>query len=231
MKTIAIAIDGHSSCGKSTLAQDLASKLNFTYIDSGAMYRAVTYFFLKNKIDYSKTEKIEALLEDLNLSFEKKMGGQQDILLNGENISREIRSREVNEHVSPVATISEVRRFLVEKQRGFRTEHGIVMDGRDIGTVVFPNAELKLFLTANIDVRAQRRFLELQQNNRPLDLQIVKQNLKERDRIDSTRQDSPLTIAQDAVVLDTSHLDKKEQFLMIYVLALCRMDALNQLNL
>ncbi len=195
------------------------------------MYRAVTYYFLQNDIDYTNNNDLDSILGQINIRFEKKEDGGQNIFLNEKNISTEIRSKQVNDHVSPVATISKVRRFLVEQQRGFRTNQGIVMDGRDIGTVVFPNAELKLFLKANIDVRTIRRFLELQENKLPLDYETVKSNLQKRDLIDSSREDSPLTIAENAIVFDTSYLSKKEQFLMIYVLALSRINGPDQINL
>lgn len=208
VRGLTIAIDGFSSCGKSTLAKDLANKLGYAYIDSGAMYRAVTLYLLKNEINIDKDN--HALFEALDhIAIRFTPDGQ--VLLNEVDISKAIRRPEVSAVVSEVAAISEVRRKLVILQQAYGVEGGIVMDGRDIGTVVFPQADLKIFLTADVDIRAKRRFDELQNRGTPMDLELVKKNLKHRDHIDSTREDSPLTQAPDAILLDNSHLDRVEQ--------------------
>lgn len=212
---IIIAIDGHSSCGKSTLAKQMAQKLEYVYVDSGAMYRAVTLYAIQNnyiKNGAPDTEALIAALPLINLSFELNADKLPEILLNGVNVEKEIRSMEVSGMVSPVSTISAVRRFLVIQQRAIATQKGVVMDGRDIGTVVFPNAELKIFLTASAEVRAQRRFDELIEKGTPASYADVLANLQERDFIDSNRDDSPLKQADDAILLDNSNLTRQEQF-------------------
>jgi len=209
-KPIIIAIDGLSSCGKSTLARDLAKALGYTYIDTGAMYRALTWYMLAHRL--SPPMLIQSL-PDIKLEFKTGQNGTNNILVNGIDITDEIRSKEVNEQVSQVSTLPEVRHFLVEQQRQMGIEKGIVMDGRDIGTVVFPEAEVKLFLTADSKVRAQRRHLENKQKGLPISYEEVLDNLLYRDRIDSTRAISPLKKAKDAIVLDTTHLTSKEQLL------------------
>lgn len=203
-----IAIDGHSSCGKSTLARDLAKELAYTYIDSGAMYRAVTLFFLRDEVDYSQISKVENALENIDISW-----AENHILLNGEDVESLIRKPEVAEHVSPVAAISKVRSKLVDLQRSYGLHSNVVMDGRDIGTVVFPDADFKFFVTASIEERTKRRYLELKQKGMELSFSEVRTNLSERDRIDSTREDSPLRQADDAIVLDTTHLTRQEQMM------------------
>jgi cytidylate kinase len=207
---ITIAIDGFSSCGKSTLARDLAKVLGYAYVDSGAMYRAVTLYFLKNKIDYSDPDAVRRALPQIKIQFKLKDNGNRTFL-NGEDVEEQIRTMEVSQHVSPVAAISEVRKAMVAQQQAMGQEKGIVMDGRDIGTVVFPDAELKIFLTASETVRCQRRFEELQQKGWDITPKEVKKNLAERDHIDSSRADSPLKQAEDAVVVDNSLLTPQEQ--------------------
>lgn len=211
---ITIAIDGHSSCGKSTLARDLAETLNYLYVDSGAMYRAVTLHFLNNKVDINIGMEVKDALHDIQLTFDDK----QHIYLNGTDVSEAIRRPEVSALVSEVAALSPVRRKLVAIQRQLRDERGIVMDGRDIGTVVFPDAELKIFLTANEETRAKRRYEELKAKGIESTLEQVKSNLAHRDHIDSTREDSPLKMASDAILVDNSTLTRKSQ--LAYVLTL-----------
>ena len=219
-KQVIIAIDGFSSCGKSTLAKDLAADLKFTYLDSGAMYRAVTLYFLDNSIDYNDEIAVKNALPDINISFENQTNRT---LLNGLDVESEIRSMRVSDQVSPVATNSEIRKFLVEQQRQMGQLGNIVMDGRDIGTVVFPNAELKIFLTASVDVRTERRWEELERKGQSIDREKVHENLLKRDHIDSNRADSPLSQAADAVLLDNSNLSRKEQIAMVLALAKVRM--------
>ena len=215
MNKIVIAIDGFSSTGKSTIAKRLAKQLNYIYVDTGAMYRAVTYFALKN--DFIKNKKLdsEALissLQDINISFKfNDELGFAEVYLNGENIESEIRTLEVSSYVSPVATLSQVRRKLVEQQQLMGKGKGIVMDGRDIGTVVLPDAELKIFMTASVETRAKRRFKELLECEHNLSYDKVLENVITRDRIDSTREDSPLVIADNAIEIDNSDLNIEEQ--------------------
>jgi cytidylate kinase len=218
---ITIAIDGFSSCGKSTLAKDLALKLHYRYIDSGAMYRAVTLHFLRNQIDIENNQAVLESLGELNIDF-RHVQDEQCTYLNGQNVEREIRDKKVTAFVSPVAAISEVRRFLVRQQQAFEKSNGIVMDGRDIGTVVYPNAELKLFLQADPEVRTSRRFSELQTRGFQTTRDKVEENLRNRDHIDSTRKDSPLTMAKDAVLIDNTNLTRQEQLNMVFALATCR---------
>ncbi|WP_436515680.1 (d)CMP kinase [Ekhidna sp. To15] len=210
---IVIAIDGYSGTGKSSTAKQVASRLGYTYIDSGAMYRAVTYFFLANNIDFKKIDIAESL-KNCTINFEGP-----SIYLNGECIDHEIRTMEVNQNVSAVSTISEVRTKLVEQQREMGQKKGVVMDGRDIGTVVFPNAELKVFMTADTDIRAERRRKELEKKGIHESIEGIKSNLIERDKIDSSREDSPLKMASDAKEIDTSHLTLDEQINKIIVMA------------
>lgn len=210
MKKITIAIDGHSSCGKSTLAKALSQALNYIYVDSGAMYRAVTYYFLENKIDLESNQAVTEALDKIEIRFKKDDRGMRT-LLNGEDVENQIREMRVSEMVSPVATISAVRKELVRQQRQLGKEKGIVMDGRDIGTVVFKDAELKIFLTADPEIRVQRRYDELQAKGQKVDSETVKANLLERDHIDSTREDSPLRQAPDAVVINNTLLTPQQQ--------------------
>lgn len=213
-KKLVIAIDGYSSCGKSTLAKELASSLNYIFIDSGAMYRAVTLFCLRKglvKGDFLDKESILKSLDQIQLDFALDENRDKVILLNGENCEEEIRKSYVASVVSKIAEIKEVREKLVEEQQRMGEKGGIVMDGRDIGTVVFPKAEIKIFVTASIEVRTERRLLELQQKGIQTTKQEVQDNLIERDFIDSNRKESPLRQAEDAIVLDNSTLTRKEQ--------------------
>ncbi|MBP9186881.1 MAG: (d)CMP kinase [Bacteroidia bacterium] len=211
---ITVAIDGYSSCGKSTLAKQLAAALKYNYVDTGAMYRAVTLFFIRNQVDLFHPEQVVNALTNITIDFNINPDTlQQETYLNSENIENEIRvNPRVASVVSDVSAISEVRRFLVKQQQAMGNNKGIVMDGRDIGTVVFPNAELKLFVTAEPMIRAKRRFDELQQKGQATTIEEVLANLEKRDYIDSNRADSPLMQAEDAVVLDNSKLTRTEQF-------------------
>jgi cytidylate kinase len=217
LKPIIIAIDGFSSCGKSTLARELARKLNYRYIDTGAMYRAVTLYFIENNISIEDAAAIENALKEIHITFIYNSATQQsDTYLNGQNREQDIRSLRVANLVSPVSAISSVRRFLVKQQQQMGSERAIVMDGRDIGTVVFPDAELKIFMTARDDIRAKRRFDELVSKNQSPVLEEVAANLKSRDHIDSTRADSPLKKADDAIELDNSDITREEQFKIVH---------------
>lgn len=210
MKKIIIAIDGHSSCGKSTLAKALGNALGYAYVSTGDMYRAVTLYFLENQVDITSEDSVADALTRIKLHFEND-GAANRIFLNGRDVSEDIRTMRVNEMVSPVSTLPVVRREMVRLQQEMGMRKGIVMDGRDIGTVVFPDAELKIFLTADPDIRARRRFDELTAKGMTVDLAAVRQNLLDRDRIDSTRADSPLRQADDAVVLDNTFLNHEQQ--------------------
>ncbi|MBU6341543.1 MAG: (d)CMP kinase [Bacteroidetes bacterium] len=205
-----IAIDGFSSCGKSTLAKGLAKVLHMAYLDSGAMYRAVTLYFLENGIDYNDSAAVSAALAHISIHFER-IHGQNHTFLNDVDVETAIRTMQVNEHVSLVAANSLVRKEMVRLQKDFGKRGKIVADGRDMGTVVFPNAELKLFLTADVDVRTSRRHLELASKGIEESWEAVRENLKHRDFIDSTREDSPLRQAEDAIVLDNTLLSEEEQ--------------------
>lgn len=215
MKKITIAIDGHSSCGKSTMAKNLAREIGYIYVDTGAMYRAVTLFALRNNLFNAdgtiKEDELRARLGDIHIEQKLTADSTVNTFLNGENVEREIRTMEVSGHVSPIATLPYVREKLVEQQQQMGANGGIVMDGRDIGTVVFPNAELKIFVTASAEVRAMRRFKELQEKGIPADYDDILNNVVERDRIDSTRAVSPLRQADDALVLDNSNITIAEQ--------------------
>jgi len=210
-----ITVDGYSSCGKSTFAKAIARELDYIYIDSGAMYRAVTLFCLRRGFvsgGVADTAKIIGSLPEIEITFRKNNEtGFNETLLNGESVERELRDREVSDNVSAVSTIAEVRAKMVELQRAMGARGGIVMDGRDIGTVVFPDAPIKIFMTATPAVRAQRRYLELVQKGMPADMTAVENNINDRDRIDSSRDISPLCQADDAVVLDNSEMTPEEQ--------------------
>ncbi len=211
-RKIIIAIDGHSSCGKSTLARQLAAKLGYNYIDSGAMYRAITLYFLRQDVHMDDHNAILNALGDIHLSFEyNEQHAASEIHLNEENVEPFIRDLIVAEKVSEVAAIKEVRAFAVAQQKKMGRKKGIVMDGRDIGTVVFPDAALKIFMTADPAIRVKRRFEELYETNRAINIEDVKTNLEMRDYIDSNREESPLRKADDAVVLDNSTLTREEQ--------------------
>lgn len=210
MKKIIVAIDGHSACGKSTLARDLAHELGYAYIDTGAMYRAVTLYFLENEVDWTDPDAVREALQQIQIEFRAAESGNQT-LLNGKVVEEAIRQMKVSDQVSQVSTISAVRRAMVAQQQAMGRQRGVVLDGRDIGTVVFPDAELKIFLTASVEERVQRRFTELQAKGLFISTEDVRKNLLERDRIDSSRDDSPLRQAEDARVLDNTHLSRQEQ--------------------
>jgi CMP/dCMP kinase len=212
LQKIIITIDGWSSCGKSTLAKQLAKELGYIYIDSGAMYRAITLYFLRNHIDWTNLPVVEDALKEIYIEFIYNPKSEvSETYLNGENVEYVIRDLVVAEKVSEVASIREVREFAVRRQKIMGKKKGIVMDGRDIGTVVFPNAELKIFMTADNAVRVERRFKELYQKNPNITIEEVKTNLEMRDYIDSHREVSPLRQASDALVLDNSNLSIKQQ--------------------
>ncbi len=216
---ITIAIDGYAACGKSTLAKALAKALGYVYVDSGAMYRAVTLYFLDKGVSLEDTEAVEQALSQISIEFRLENGKNQTYL-NGANVEQEIRQMRVSNQVSQVSTLSTVRRAMVRFQQSFGKEGGLAMDGRDIGTVVFRDAELKLFMTASIAVRTQRRLEELAREGiTHLTTEEVQANLQKRDHIDSTRQDSPLRQAEDAVVIDNSDLSPEEQFVLALGLA------------
>ena len=216
MKKITIAIDGHSSCGKSTMAKDLAREVGYVYVDTGAMYRSVTLYALRNNLfneDGSvKTSELEKHMPQINISFKfNPEVGRPDTYLNGEYVEKEIRSLEVSSHVSPIAAVPFVRAAMVAQQQQMGKDKGVVMDGRDIGTTVFPDAELKIFVTASAQVRAQRRFDELKAKGMPADFNDILKNVEERDYIDSHREVSPLRKADDALELDNSNMTIPEQ--------------------
>ncbi len=222
---ITIAVDGYSSCGKSTLSKALAKKLGYIFIDSGAMYRGVALYCIENKLINNNApleQQIIASLPDISLTFQKndELPDQNDLFLNGINVEKKIRTPEIANQVSKIASIKEVRLKLVEEQRKMGERGGIVMDGRDIGSVVFPNAELKLFVTAQAEIRAKRRFKELQQKGIDASFEEVLQNLNERDLLDSSREESPLVQLKDAIVLDTSNLTPEEQLEVAFNLVL-----------
>src|SRR6476620_177841 len=210
---IIITIDGWSACGKSTLAKELAKELGYVYIDSGAMYRSITLYFLRNHIDWTDMNEVANALTSIHISFNCNHKSQQsEIFLNDENVEYLIRDLVIAEKVSDVAAIREVREFAVNQQQLMGKKKGIVMDGRDIGTVVFPKAELKIFMTADNATRVERRFRELYEKNPNITIEEVKNNLEMRDFIDSNREVSPLKKAEDAKVLDNTHLTEKQQF-------------------
>ena len=216
MKKIIVAIDGHSSCGKSTMAKDLAKEVGYIYVDTGAMYRTVTLFALRNHLFAEdgtiQTERLEALLPDVKITFRLDPDTKLPLVqLNGEDVENEIRTLEVSSHVSPIAALPFVREALTHQQQAMGEAKGIVMDGRDIGTVVFPKAELKLFVTASAEVRAQRRYDELTAKGQSVNYDDILKNVQERDYIDSHREVAPLRQAEDALVLDNSHMTIPEQ--------------------
>jgi cytidylate kinase len=211
MRKIVIAIDGYSGCGKSTTAKEVAHALGYRYIDSGAMYRAVTLYFLDHHIALTNPREIDKALDAIHITFRNNAHGTSEVYLNNLNVESVIRDMRVAEYVSEVSTLPAVRHAMVQQQRKLGKERGIVMDGRDIGTVVFPQAELKLFLTADINVRAYRRQLELLDRDELVDLQTIINNLQKRDHLDSTRKESPLRQAEDALLLDTSHITIDEE--------------------
>jgi cytidylate kinase len=209
-KNIVVAIDGYSSCGKSTLAKALAKKLHFIYVDSGAMYRAVTLYFLRNNIDLNNTEQVTEALKNIHLNFHSR-DYETHITLNDEEVSQEIRLMPVSQNVSPVSAIREVRKEMVAQQQRMGRSKNIVMDGRDIGTAVFPNAQVKLFMTADPKVRAERRYKELLPTNPDVTLEEVFENIAHRDFSDTTRKESPLIRADDAIILDNTNITPEQQ--------------------
>ncbi|SNS38073.1 cytidylate kinase [Belliella buryatensis] len=224
MNKIVIAIDGHSGCGKSSTAKSVAQKLGYTYIDSGAMYRAATLHFLNNHTVLTNSKEVKNGLDSLKISFQINPDNQkQETYLNGLNVEKEIRTMRVSDYVSEVSKIKEVRQELVAQQQKLGRKKGVVMDGRDIGTVVFPDAELKIFMTADIQIRAERRQKEILEKGDLVELDKIINNLQERDRIDSNRAESPLFKAADAVEIDTSFLDFEKQVEQIISLAKERM--------
>ena len=221
MKKITIAIDGHSSCGKSTMAKDLAKRIGYIYVDTGAMYRSVTLYALRNGLFNAngtiKEEELKAQMGKIKISFKlNKATGRPDTYLNGENVENQIRTMEVSSHVSVIAALPFVRAALVEQQQQMGAEKGIVMDGRDIGTVVFPNAELKVFVTASPEVRAQRRYDELKAKGMEANFDDILKNVQERDYIDSHRATSPLRKAEGAIELDNSNITIEQQQQWLY---------------
>ena len=231
MKKITIAIDGYSSCGKSTMAKDLARRIGYVYVDTGAMYRAVTLFALRNGLFDEEgnvlTEELEPRMEEISISFKFNPETQKpDTYLNGELVEKEIRSLEVSNHVSPIAAVPFVRTAMVAQQQAMGKEGGIVMDGRDIGTTVFPDAELKVFVTASAEVRAQRRYDELVSKGMPEPYEDILKNVMERDYIDTHREVSPLRPADDALLLDNSNMTIPEQneWLMEQFESVCNRD-------
>ncbi len=218
MKDIIIAVDGHSSCGKSTVAKQIAKSLNYRYIDTGAMYRMVTLYAIRMNYINDKiidTEKLYHDLDNIEMDFRYNKQGKQESYLNGENVESEIRNMTVSNKVSYISELSEVRTKLVDIQRKMGSQKRIVMDGRDIGTVVFPNAELKIFLTASEEVRAQRRYDELIAKNEDVSFDEILKNVKDRDYIDQNRAVGPLKQAEDAILVDNSNLNREEQFNLI----------------
>lgn len=219
-KKIIITIDGWSSCGKSTLAKQLAKEMGYVYVDSGAMYRAITLYFLRNHIDWTDTDEVNEALQNINLEFQYTEKSQQsEIYLNEENVEYVIRDLVIAEKVSDVAAIKEVRTFAVDQQQKMGERKGIVMDGRDIGTTVFPDAELKIFMEADIATRVERRFKEMYEKNPNITIEEVKNNLEMRDYIDSNRDVSPLRKASDAIVIDNTNLSIEEQLAIALKLA------------
>ncbi|MFN5319809.1 MAG: (d)CMP kinase [Bacteroidia bacterium] len=223
-RKITIAIDGYSSCGKSTIARALAERLSYNYVDTGAMYRAVTLYALRNGLINGKQLDVEGLIETLDtLDIQFVFNPEtrvSEILLNGENVENYIRQMDVNDWVSQVSAVAEVRRKMVRLQQEMGKGKGVAMDGRDIGTDVFPDAELKIFMTAEPDIRARRRFDELVLKNIPTPIEVVKANLLARDTEDMTRVESPLRKAKDAIILDNSHLSREQQLEYVYNLAI-----------
>jgi CMP/dCMP kinase len=213
-RNIIIAIDGYSSCGKSTVAKALANKLHYVYVDSGAMYRAVTLYFLRNNIDLEDDNKISEALENIHIDFHKEHGVTK-VLLNDEDVSEEIRQMPVSENVSAVSAIKAVRKAMVKQQQKMGARKNVVMDGRDIGTAVFPHAQVKIFMTADPKVRAERRFLELKNKGENITLEEVFENIAHRDYQDTTRKESPLIRAEDAIILDNTDMTEDEQLAFV----------------
>ncbi len=223
MRKIVIAIDGYSACGKSTTAKEVAKILGYRYIDSGAMYRAVTLYFLDHLVSFTNPKEIDKALQDIKLTFVVNLKGVTEIFLNGINVEKAIRKMRISENVSQVSTIKVVREAMVALQRKMGKDKGIVMDGRDIGTVVFPEAELKVFLTADLMTRAFRRQKELLEKEDLVEIDTIVENLRSRDQIDSTRKESPLVKASDATEMDTTHVTIDEQVDEVVRMALSKM--------
>ncbi len=223
LRKIIIAIDGYSACGKSTTAKKVASVLGYRYIDSGAMYRAITLYFLDNHIAHTNPKEVARALEQITISFQVNAKKNTETFLNGLSVEHQIRDMRISEMVSPVSTIKEVRQAMVAQQRKMGREKGIVMDGRDIGTVVFPEAELKVFMTADIMIRAIRRQQELLEHDTLVDLDEVIDNIRKRDQIDTSREESPLRKAEDAIIIDTTHITLDEQVEHVIRLAISHM--------
>ena len=217
MKKIVIALDGYSSCGKSTTAKLVAAQLGYAYIDTGAMYRAITLYFLRHHVSLTNEKEINEALENIDIDFHyNPKTGRNEVFLNGLNVEDEIRKMYISNQVSEVSVVPEVRRAMVAQQQKMGRKRGVVMDGRDIGTAVFPDAEVKIFMTADVDTRARRRQEELLEKKQLVNLDEIRQNLQKRDHIDSTRKESPLRRAEDAHLLDTSHMtiDEQVEFVM-----------------
>jgi cytidylate kinase len=227
LRKIVIAIDGYSACGKSSTAKEVSNILGYRYIDTGAMYRAVTLYFLDHHVAMTNPKEVARALQDIHITFKISSKNKSETYLNGLNVEKPIRTMRVSEMVSPVSTIKEVRLAMVEQQRRLGKERGVVMDGRDIGTVVFPQAELKVFMTADLLTRAFRRQRELLEKNQMVDLDDVVENILQRDKIDTTRKESPLRQAEDALVLDTTHVTLEEQVDEVVRLALAKMIVLH----
>ncbi len=223
MPTFQICVDGFAACGKSTLARGLADELGFLYIDSGAMYRGVTLYFLNHGLSFD-SQQPDTVIQNIDIAFEYVPDDQDKLLLNGHDVSSKIRSQIINDNVSKVAAMSNVRRWLVSLQQKYSDSHNVVMDGRDIGTVVFPDAILKLFVTADLETRIERRMNDHKTTGRKPGYEKIKENLIQRDHIDSTRKDSPLIKADDAVLLDNSNLTIEEQLAMSRILATLRIN-------
>jgi cytidylate kinase len=223
LRKIIIAIDGYSACGKSTTAKEVAAVLGYRYIDTGAMYRSVTLYFLNHHVSLTNPKEISKALQDIHITFHVNSKNVTETFLNGLNVEKDIRKMRIAEYVSQVSAVKEVRAAMVEQQRRMGKEKGIVMDGRDIGTVVFPHAELKFFMTADMLVRAFRRQLELLERDQLVDLDDVIENIIQRDKIDTTRAESPLRQADDALVINTTHITIDEQVDEVVRLALSNM--------
>lgn len=232
MNKIVIAIDGYSACGKSTTAREVASVLGYTYIDSGAMYRAVTLYFHEHHVSLTNEKDVIGAIENIGIDFRvNKEAGRCDTYLNGMNVEKEIREMYISENVSQVSRIRAVREAMVNQQRKLGRKKGVVMDGRDIGTVVFPDAELKIFMLADIYVRSVRRQNELYERNQMVDLQEIRENLEKRDRIDTSREIGPLKQADDAVVLNTTFMTLEEQVDEVVNLALSKIVGKKEVSL
>ena len=220
MKKIVIAVDGYSSCGKSTTAKRVAAKMNYAYIDTGAMYRAVTLYFHQNLVTLTNEREVKKALSNIIIEFRRNNNTEQnETYLNGQNVENEIRKLYIANKVSEVSTIAEVRHAMVHQQQQMGKKRGVVMDGRDIGTTVFPDAELKVFMTADTQIRAQRRQIELMAKGDIVDIDDILLNIRKRDLIDTTRKESPLRQAEDAILLDTTHMTLDEQVEAVCIMA------------